>query len=470
MSKTYNRPLAVNDRFAELLLEWSVNPVQGVRDLFGVEPTDQQISLIRSAWNPRARTAISSCTGAGKTATLAWLTFLFLLTQDDCRILVTSPSFQQLTRVYHAELKKWQGKMPRKISAMFDITRERVTCTSEERVQVANLVTASADNKESLQGGHSENYVILADEASGIEEATFDVLLRTLSTGTGGRFILTSNPTRSLGRFYDIFHKDIPGWDKIFFTAFECPHIAEGFAEEMAATYGKDSDHYRIGVLGQFPRTTASQFISAEVVDECIKVNLGHPDYYNFPIVIGADIARFGDDETVMIARQGPKILDITRLKGKDTMEVAEAIYQYQRAYNAKVIFIDAIGIGAGVFDRCKQLKLPVREVMGSNKSTKPMEYFNMRSQLWGEMRYWLGNGGDIPNIEDLRSQLVGMSYGFTTKMQIALTTKKDIKRLGLKSPDIADALALTFAPEIYGTTTVKHRARKVRRSAYNYV
>ena len=106
---------------------------------------------------------------------------------------------------------------------------------------------------------------------------------------------------------------------------------------------------------------------------------------------------------------------------------------------------------------------------MGSNKFIKPMEYFNMRSQLWGEMRHWLNNGGDIPNIEDLRSQLVGMSYGYTTKMQIALTTKKDIKRLGLKSPDIADALSLTFAEVVYGSATVKHRARKVRQSTYLY-
>ena len=470
MSKVYNKPAALNDRFAQLLLEWSINPVQGIRDLFGAEPTDQQIGIIREAWNPHARVAVSSCTGAGKTTALAWLTFLFLLTQDDCRILVTSPSFQQLTRVYHAELLKWKGKMPRHIQAMFEITRERVTCTSNEKVQVANLVTASADNKESLQGGHAGNYVILADEASGIEEATFDVLLRTLSTGTGGRFILTSNPTRSVGRFYDIFHKGLPSWCKIFLSAFDCPHIADGFAKEMEDTYGLDSDHYRIGVLGQFPRTTSDQFIGADIVDDCLKVNLPHSAYYNFPIVIGADIARFGDDETVFIARQGPKILNISQLKGKDTMEVAEALYQYQRDYNAKVIFIDSIGIGAGVFDRCKQLKLPVKEVMGSNKSSKPMEYFNMRSQLWGEMRHWLNNGGDIPNIEDLRSQLVGMSYGYTTKMQIALTTKKDIKRQGLKSPDIADALSLTFAENVFGSANVTFRARKVKKSNYMYI
>jgi Ni2+-binding GTPase involved in maturation of urease and hydrogenase len=457
-------------RFAEFMYEWSINPVQGVRDLFGAEPTNQQIELIRSAWDPSARVAVSSCTGAGKTTVLAWLTFLFLLTQDDCRILVTSPSFQQLTRVFHAEMLKWRGKMPSKISDMFEVTRERVIMTSKTKVQVANLVTASADNKESLQGGHAGNYVILADEASGIEEATFDVLYRTLSTGTGGRFILTSNPTRSVGRFYDIFHKDLPEWDKMYFKAFDCPHLAPGFVQGMIDTYGEDSDHYRIGVLGAFPRTTNSQFISAEVVDNAIHNNLPFLAFHNYPIVIGADIARFGDDETVFVARQGPRVLNITQLKGLDTQEVAAALMEYHKEFPAKVIFIDAIGIGAGVFDRCKHLKMPVKEVMGSHKSSKPMEYFNMRSQLWGEMRHWVNNGADIPLIDELRSQLIGMTYGYTAKMQIALTTKKDIKKQGLKSPDIGDAIALTFADAVYGSASFKSRPRKIRKSRYLYV
>ena len=459
-----------SERFAKMMLEWSINPVQGVRDLFQAEPTKQQIDLIRDAWSPLSRVAVSSCTGAGKTTALVWLTYLYLLTQDDCRVLVTSPSFQQLTRVYHAEMLKWKGKMDVKVADMFEITRERVTMTSPRKVQVANLVTASADNKESLQGGHAGNYVILADEASGIEETTFDVLLRTLSTGTGGRFILTSNPTRSVGRFYDIFHKDLPGWDKHFFEAFDCPHIAPGFAKEMEDTYGKDSDHYRIGVLGQFPRTTNSQFISSEVVEQGMKQGLPFSAYTNFPIVIGADIARFGDDKTVFVARQGPKILDITSLKGQDTMEVSAALLQYWNDFGASVIFVDAIGIGAGVFDRCKQLKMPVKEVMGSHKSTKPMEYFNMRSQLWGEMRHWINNGPDLPYNDELRNQLVGMTYGYTAKMQIALTTKKDIKKMGLSSPDIADALSLTFAQEVYGSARVKSRPRQVVATNYWYV
>jgi phage terminase large subunit len=456
-------------RFAQKMFEWQQNPVQGVRDLFQAEPTDQQIDLIRSAWNPHARVAVSSCTGAGKTTALAWLTMLYLLTQEDCRVLVTSPSFQQLNRVYHAEFRKWKGRMDTKIGDMFDVTREKIVCTSQRGVQEANLVTASAENKESLQGGHAGNYVILGDEASAIEEDTFDVLLRTLSTGTGGRLILTSNPTRSVGRFYDIFHKDIPGWDKMFFEAFDCPHIAPGFAKEMEDTYGIDSDHYRVGVLGQFPRTTNSQFISSDVVDRAIENNIPHGQYTHYPMIIGADVARFGDDKTVFVARQGPKVVNITQIEGQDTMSVAEQLYAYQMDHKAAVVYIDAIGIGAGVFDRCKQLGMPVREVMGSRKPSKPMEYFNLRSQLWGEMRHWLNNEADLPYLKDIREQLLGMTYGYNAKMQMALTTKKDIKKSGMKSPDIGDAIALTFADTVYGSAGNRTRARRVTTSTYLY-
>lgn len=463
--------ITTTDRFAQFQYEWLKNPVQGVRDLFGVEPTDQQIGLIRQAWDPKARVAVSSCTGAGKTATLSWLTYLFLLTQYDCRILVTSPSFQQLTRVYKTECDKWKGKMDKPFADLFTVTREKVALQSDKLVQQADLVTASTDNKENLQGGHAENYVILGDEASAIEPEAFATLQKTLSTGTGGRFILTSNPTRSVGPFYDIFHKEELDkiWHSMYFSAFDCPHTAEGFIEEIKATYGEDSDHYRVGVLGIFPKAAATQFISAEIVDRAMMTQHLKMAYYNYPVVIGVDVARFGDDETVLVARQGPKVIAIERHSKLDTMEVATAVFEFQRKHQGKVIFVDAIGIGAGVFDRCKQLKMPVREVMGSHGSTKPIEYFNMRSQLWGEMRYWLDNDADIPQIDELRTQLVGMTYGLSGKMQIQLTTKKDIKRMGMKSPDLADALSLTFADTVYGAAVRKARARKIRKSRYKY-
>jgi len=395
------------------------------------------------------------------TATLAWLTFLLLLTQNDCRILVTSPSSQQLQRVYYAELMKWRGKMPKDVASLFEITRERVQLTMSSKVQIANLVTASADNKESLQGGHSENYIILADEASGIDESTFDVLQRTLSTGNGGRFVLTSNPTRSSGRFYELFHRDgLTTWETMYFTAFDCPHISKDWIKEVIEQYGEDSDQYRIGVLGQFPRATDTQFISSLLVDNAMANQMEPKFWMEYPIVIGADIARFGDDETVFVARQGPRLLNVTRIKNQDTMEVSGALLEYQNRWKGTQVYIDAIGIGAGVFDRCKQLKMPVKAVVSSNKSSKPLEYFNVRSQLWGEMKNWLMGGASVPYMPDLRDQMVGMTYGYNQKMQLLLTSKKDLKKKGMVSPDIADAVALTFGGEAYAHVSNMSRAK----------
>jgi hypothetical protein len=466
--------LGKSETLADFLFRWSQDPITGVRELFGVEPTNQQKGLIMEVWKPYCRVAVSSCTGAGKTTTLAWLTFLLLLTQDDCRVLVTSPSAQQLQRVYYAELMKWKGKMPRTIADMFDVTRERVQLTMNTRVQMANLVTASADNKESLQGGHSTNYIILADEASGIDDSTFDVLQRTLSTGNGGRFVLTSNPTRSSGRFYEIFHReDNTVWSTIYFSAFDCPHISEKWIQEVIEQYGEDSDQYRIGVLGQFPRATDTQFISALIVDNAMANQLEPGYYQDYPVKVGADIARFGDDETVFVARQGPRILNITRIKNQDTQEVAGALLEYQNKWRGLMVYIDSIGIGAGVYDRCKVLGMPVKAVVSSNKSAKPLEYYNVRSQLWGEMKNWLMAGASIPYMPELRDQLVGMTYGYNQRMQLMLTSKKDLKRQGQKSPDIPDAIALTFGDEAYAYISGgngKARARQVVKTSGFYI
>ena len=131
-----------------------------------------------------------------------------------------------------------------------------------------------------------------------------------------------------------------------------------------------------------------------------------------------------------------------------------------------------SIGIGAGVYDRCKVLGMPVFQVISSNRSAKPLEYFNVRSQLWGEMKNWLMVGACIPYMPELRSQLVGMTYGYNSKMQLSLTTKKDLKKLGLSSPDIADAVALTFGKEAYEHVrgVNRSRPRQVVKSRFLYV
>jgi len=464
------------EQFNELIELWSTNHVLGIESLFGVSLTDQQKQLINYADDQSARVAVASCTGSGKTAVLSMLTFLYLMILPDCRILITSPSFNQLNRVFLSELRKWHRKMPQEFQGMFDITRETVRYTNTKRYeQFASLVTASVESKESLQGGHAESYVILADEASGISEEAFDILLGTLSTGAGGRFIQVSNPVRSSGRFYQIFKADLGQWEKMHFSAFDSPNVNAEWIQEMEDTYGKDSDLYRMRVLGQFPRVGVAQFISADIVDETIENTLAPQSYCNFPKTMGVDVARFGDDQTVFIIRQGPKLLDIRTFKGLDTMEVAVEVAGFQAIHSASAIFVDSIGVGAGVYDRCKDIGLPVKEVIVSQRSSEPKVYANLRAQLWGNLRTWLENGADLPSYSrskdvNLSAQLTAMEYCYNNKMQLQLLTKKELKRQGHPSPDIADALSLTFAELVFQTTGRRTVKRIIKKSRYSWV
>lgn len=460
----------------ELLIEaWSEDNVLGIESLFGIELTEQQKQLVRLADDQTARVAVSSCTGSGKTAVLSMLTLLYLMILPDCRILITSPSSSQLVRVFNSEVKKWHRKMPVQFQPWYDITRETIRYLNSDKYEnFASLVTASVENKESLQGGHADNYVIFGDEASGINQDAFDILLGTLSTGDGGRFIQVSNPVRSSGRFYQIFQNDKSKWHKLYFSAFDSPNVNKEWIEEMEATYGADSDLYRMRVLGRFPRVGVAQYISADVVEAAINTTLPPNSYNNFGKIMGVDVARFGDDSTCLVVRQGPKVLDIRVFKGLNTMEVAARVAEFQAIHGCQQIHIDAIGIGAGTYDRCKELQLPVIEVNVSVKSTEPNIYCNLRSQIWGKMKDWLANGADLPIMcrekdTNLSAELTAMEYFYNNKMQLQLMSKKDLKRMGHPSPDIADALALTFASSVYQIHTRSRARLNVKRVNYSW-
>lgn len=456
-----------------LIKTWQDDWILGVESLFDVELTDQQKDLVRGCQDQTARVAVSSCTGSGKTATLAMLTLLLLRILPDCRILITSPSFNQLNRVFASEVKKWYRRMPKQFQDFFEITREKITMINSEKYeQFASLVTASVENKEALQGGHAANYIIFVDEASGISEEAFDILLATLSTGEGGRLIQVSNPVRSSGRFYQIFQTEDNQWTKLYFDAHDSPNVNQEWIEEMRLTYGEDSDLYRMRVLGQFPRVGVSQYISADMVLECINNKANPTSYAHFPKIMGVDIARFGDDSTVFVIRQGGKLIDFRLYKGLDSMEVAIRVAEFNALHNCAAIYIDSIGVGAGTFDRCKQLNLPVYEVIVSNKSTQPQIYCNLRAQLWGEMKQWLMNGADIPDLArnkdtNLMSQLTSMEYFYNNKMQLQLLSKRDLKRAGHESPDIADALSFTFAGSIFDQRPKSRMKKQLKRTRF---
>jgi len=150
-------------------------------------------------------------------------------------------------------------------------------------------------------------------------------------------------------------------------------------------------------------------------------------------------------------------------------------VAEYAAIHSPSKIFVDSIGVGAGTYDRCKQLKLPVAEVIVSNKSSEPNVYCNLRAQVWGKMRDWLNNGADIPTYSrdrdsNLASQLTNMQFFYNSKMQLQLMSKKDLKKLGYESPDIADSLSLTFADAVYEGKSRHFTKRPIKTARFMWV
>lgn len=451
----FERVNIVQEDFDKLVIFYRDNPLAFIASM-GAEPTNQQIVLLHDAISyPQARVAIKSCTSSGKTATLAWLILWGLLTQDDIRILATAPTWPLLNRVMRTEVDKWYAKLESVLKDTYIMTQDKIIRKGEggrPTTHRCDFATASSENEQALAGGHAGNYWIVADEGSAIDDAVFEVLLGTLSYGNGGRLIVATNPTRSVGFVHDLFSTNNPYWKLHTFTAFDSPHVTPEYIEEVRYTYGEDHDFYRVRILGEFPKASSTQYITSIEVDMAVSRKLSLQDYHHYPKLGGVDVARFGDDDTIFVTRQGPKLLDVTRFRGLNTMEVAGLMVQYWQQHQHKVLYVDGTGLGAGVVDRGLELGVPLVDVVVSNKSSNPQKYVNVRSQLYGSMKEWLNNGADLPAESDLRKQMLAMEYGYNNKLQIQLMSKKDLKKKNGFSTDMPDAIALTFADDTYLT------------------
>ena len=237
--------------------------------------------------------------------------------------------------------------------------------------------------------------------------------------------------------------------DQFTLSCLDSDNVKDGFEEDMAAQYGRESNEFRVRVLGEFPDASNMQFIGRGLVDQaiaCWNTLVEIPKLYNFnPIIFGVDVARYGDDSSVIYMRQGlySKLLFIE--KNIDTHSLAKKVGSLANDYDADSICVDVGGVGAGVYDYLFNHGYPAVDVNFGSVAEDIEQYNLRRSEIWGLMREWLRHGGAIEDNEALIEELVAPEYGFTSKCQITLEAKDSIKKRTGGSPDMADALALTF-------------------------
>ncbi len=164
------------------------------------------------------------------------------------------------------------------------------------------------------------------------------------------------------------------------------------------------------------------------------------------PIVIGVDVARYGDDQSVICVRQGRKVLELYKYRELNTIQLASRVIEKMRYHKPQAVFIDVGNTGGGVIDYILELGHTVIEANAANTADDNVTYLNKRAEMWGRMREWLESEVDIPDDPELADELCGLEYGYTAlKFQIQLEKKEDMKARGLNSPDCADALGFTF-------------------------
>lgn len=391
--------------------------------------------------------SIRSGNGVGKSTTLSWLGLHHLVMRYPAKVGTTAPSERQLRDVLWTEIGAWFRKMPESWQNLFVLTDLRLVRKASPDCFMGGRV-ASPDKPEAFAGYHSDNMLLMADEASGVTDENFEFAIGAMSTA-GSRMILAGNPTRPSGFFYDTHHRMRDRWWSTRVNCEEVPR-ATHHIEDVISTYGKDSNAYRYKVLGEFPTTADEQVIPLDLVEAAIQRKVEPTPAYRS--VWGVDVARFGNDRSAIAKRQGNRLLEpIEFWRNLDTMQTCGRIKaDYDRCdpdERPSEILVDVIGIGAGVVDRLSEMGLPARGINVGESPSVSGNYMRLRDELWWKAREWFTQRDcSIPDDRELVSELIGPTYTFSSAGKLLVESKDDQKKRLGKSPDLADAFVLTMA------------------------
>lgn len=427
------------------LARYARAPIAFVREVLLAEPDEWQLKVLRALARGHTRIAIRSCHGPGKTALAAWVIVWFSNTRAPFKLACTAPSSPQLFDALYPEIIKWLDRLPSAWRDLWTVTSDHITLKSNPECFITAR-TSRPETPEALAGLHSDNIMLVVDEASGVPEQVFEAASGSMSSA-GAITLLIGNPTRSSGFFWKAFMLERDRWFTLKVGYADSPRVTQDFAEEIAGRYGADSNAYRVRVLGEFPLADADTLIPAELVDSAMlrDVAIDHSE----PELWGCDVARFGTDASVLIKRRGNVVTEMPRsFHQLDTMMLAGAIKAEWDAQITKpvLICIDVIGIGAGVVDRLNEQGLPILGVNVSESPSTTGRYSRLRDELWVRAKEWLSTRAvRLPRHERLRDDLVAPRYSFLSDGRLKVEDKNAMRARGLPSCDYADALNLTF-------------------------
>ena len=454
-------PIAdIDAQIAELLPEWYSDPDRYVKeaylwdqgDLEGLHGPDKwQSEFLKDLGEEIKRTeeeggsvrmAVASGNGVGKTALNAWIIQWFLTVRNPAKVRVTANTEAQLLGTTWAELSLWHNRSIHK--HWFDW--KATSFSRVDNTENAKAIAVNWDEKkpDAFAGVHSKNTLLLMDEASGIPQTIWEAALGYLTTSQAIH-LATGNPLRPSGGFYDCFTRNKSRWNTRHIDSRDAAAADTKYMQSIVDDYGEDSDIVRRRVTGQFPRQGARQFISRETVDDAMARKVTLEEVSNRSTVMGVDVARYGDDRTCILLRKGPKVTHIETFEQTNLAWLSDFVVSTLRRHpDIAYCYIDEVGLGAGVLDNVHRYDDRAIGVNVGRRPNNPRIYQDLRVELWDKMKKWLETA-DLPENEQLARELYSPEYDINASGKTALERKRDMKARGVDSPDIADALAISF-------------------------
>ncbi|MBT4073530.1 MAG: DEAD/DEAH box helicase family protein [Chloroflexi bacterium] len=440
--------------------DWAGDPAGFVRDELGAQLWESQIEIIE-AIRDHVRVAVRSCNGSGKTYVAAHVVLWWLMAFPESMVITTAPTERQVREVLWREIRRaYRGNE--------ELIDGKLTRTALEIGDKHYAYGLSTNESERFQGYHEGNILFIVDEASGMREDIFEAIEGSM-TSAGARLLLLGNPTALGGTFYEAFHRRRDLWHTLHISAFDTPNVKSGridvpglvspqWVKDAALNWGEDSPMYEVRVLGDFPSEGEDSLIALRLIEAAVVRDTprapGTPvlrELQGGPVELGVDVARFGNDKSVICARQGGRVLWLEAFSMQDTMATTGRVVAAVARLAPDVVTavrVDTIGIGAGVVDRLRELGVAgVVAVNVSERARNPEQFMNLRAELFDGLRQRFQEGRiQIPDHPDLVAELSSLRYSFTSSGQIRLESKDVLRSHGIASPDHADALMLAFA------------------------
>lgn len=457
--------------------EWAEHPAQMVRELFDVKPDPWQDEALE-AFPQSPRLAFKACKGPGKTAVLAWIGWNFLLTRPHPMGGATSINGANLKANLWTELARWRSKCSL-LQKLFEQTKTEIFAREYPRTWKIEARTWPTDADatqigNALAGIHAPYVLWLLDESGDYPDAIMPTCEGIFAgEPIEAHIVQAGNPTKLSGPLYRACTVARRLWRIVNITAdpdspSRTPRVSIEHAREQIEQYGRDNPWVLINIFGEFPPSSLNALIGPDEVMAAMKRYWRENEIGDAAKVLGIDVARFGDDASVICPRQGIQMFPMLKYRNLTSTQGAGQVARKWNDWGADAAFIDDTGgYGAGWGDQLRTLgKTPIM-VPFSGEATNKARYCNKRSEMAFDLVEWIKRGGALPENNELMAALTQTTYGFKGD-RLILEPKDNVKtKLGY-SPDEMDAAKLTFAHPVSPKSRVANAQYRRREEEWN--